>query len=134
MDFHRLIWVQHAVGEGWGVGPDPVIWASVCALDAVWRDTTDYVGLNGRGSNQAGKYQAVGDFLRLAIGTRHIFVPTVSMVGGKALFTDGRHRFAWLRDHGLRALPVEVDEDSVDACKASFETTERVGRFDPVAR
>ncbi|HGO6129305.1 TPA: hypothetical protein ACK3RK_007916 [Burkholderia cepacia] len=134
MDFRQLVWVQHAIGEGWDVALDPVIWASVESLDAVWRDTPGYIGLDGLGSDQAGKYQTVGDFLRFAIGRRRIFVPTVSMVGGKAIFTDGRHRFAWLRDHGLRVLPVEVDGDSVEACKATLATTERIGRFDPVAR
>ncbi|RQT22124.1 hypothetical protein [Burkholderia contaminans] len=134
MNFDELVWVQPAVGEGWNVALDPVIWASVDALDAVWRGTSEYVGLDGRGSDQAEKYHAVGDFLRHAIGTRQIFVPTLSMIDGKAMFTDGRHRFAWLRDHGLRALPVEVHEDSLEVCKTSFETSERVGRFDPVAR
>lgn len=134
MDFEQLVWTQHSVGEGWDDAPDPVIWASVDRLDAIWRDSDDYVGMAGRGSNQPGKYEAFGDFLRRAIGTRRIVIPTVSLVGGTAVFTDGRHRFAWLRDHGLRALPVEVGEDTVASCKASIETIERVGRFDPVAR
>ena len=134
MDFRQLVWVQHPNGSGWTDAPDPVIWAAVDRLDAVWRDTPEYVGVNGSGSDQEGKYEAVGTFLRCAIGTRSIFIPTVSIENGTAIFTDGRHRFAWLRDHGLRALPVEVDEDSVETCRTCFGTTERVGRFDPVAR
>lgn len=134
MDFNHLVWVQHPVGEGWEVVPDPVIWVAVGSLDALWRNTPEYVGLDGRGSDQAGKYEAVGDFLRFGIGTRQIFVPTVSMIDGKVTFTDGRHRFAWLRDHGLRAMPIEVPEESLEVFKTHVETTERIGRFDPVAR
>ncbi|WP_375234404.1 plasmid fertility inhibition factor family protein [Burkholderia pseudomallei] len=74
------------------------------------------------------------EFLRCTIGTGPIFIPTVSMADGTVSFTDGRHRFAWLRDHGLRALPVEVDQDSVETCRTCFGTTERVGRFDSVVR
>ncbi|WP_143066275.1 hypothetical protein [Burkholderia cepacia] len=40
------------------------------------------------------------------------------IVDGTVVFTDGRHRFAWLRDHGLRALSVEVGKATVDACLA----------------
>ncbi|MBU9172470.1 hypothetical protein [Burkholderia gladioli] len=131
MNFQQLVWIQHSVGAGWNVAQDPVVWAAVDLLDAVWRDTTDYVGVGGRGSDQNGKYEAVGTFLRHAIGKCQIFIPTVSLENGKAVFTDGRHRFAWLRDHGLRVLPVEVDEDSAGACRTCFGTSERVGRFDP---
>ncbi|WP_321853313.1 plasmid fertility inhibition factor family protein [Burkholderia cenocepacia] len=133
-DYHQLDWVQHPVGDGWTDAPDLVIWAAVDSLDAVWRDTPEYVGRDGHGSDQDGKYEAVGEFLRCTIGTGPIFIPTVSMADGTVSFTDGRHRFAWLRDHGLRALPVEVDQDSVETCRTCFGTTERVGRFDPVVR
>jgi len=130
MNFQQLVWVQHPVCAGWNEAQDPVVWAAVDLLDAVWRDTPDYVGAGGRGSDQDGKYEAVGTFLRYAIGTRKIFIPTVSLENGKAVFTDGRHRFAWLRDQGLHALPVEVDEDSAEACRTCFGTSERVGRLE----
>jgi hypothetical protein len=45
------------------------------------------------------------------------------------MFTDGRHRFAWLRDHGLRALPVETASEQLKVFCALFETAERVGHF-----
>ncbi|MBR8282515.1 hypothetical protein [Burkholderia vietnamiensis] len=134
MDFERLVWTQHAVGAGWDEVPDPVVWVAVDRLDAAWRGSVDYVGVGGRGSNQPGKYEAVGNFLRRAIGTCPIFIPTISLVDGTVVFTDGRHRFAWLRDHGLRALSVEVGKASVDACLACFGTAERIGRLDPVER
>ncbi|WP_322080108.1 plasmid fertility inhibition factor family protein [Burkholderia cenocepacia] len=134
MDFDQLVWIQHPIGSGWTDAPDPVIWAAVDSLDVVWRDTPEYVGREGRGSDQDGKYEAVGEFLRCTIGTRAIIIPTISIADGTVSFTDGRHRFAWLRDRGLRALPVEVDQDSAETCRTWFGTTVRVGRLDPVAR
>lgn len=44
--------------------------------------------------------------------------------------TDGRHRFAWLRDHGLQALPVEVSTECETVYRTRFETCLRVGRLD----
>ncbi|VBB15436.1 hypothetical protein [Burkholderia stabilis] len=46
-DYHQLVWVQHPVGDGWTDAPDLVIWAAVDSLDAVWRDTPEYVGRDG---------------------------------------------------------------------------------------
>ena len=47
----------------------------------------------------------------------------------KVEFTDGRHRFAWLRDHGLQALPVDVGAESDISFRARFETHLRAGRL-----
>ena len=75
MDSHQLDWIQHAVGEGWDAAQYPVIWAAVDLLDAAWRDAPEYVGLGGRGSDQDGKYDAVDEFLRHAIGRVPNFHP-----------------------------------------------------------
>ncbi|MBN3744807.1 hypothetical protein G3N96_05070 [Burkholderia sp. Se-20373] len=132
-DFQLLVWVQRAIGEGWDESPDPIIWTAVDLLDASWRKTLDYVGQGGSGSNQDGKYSRVGDYLARAIGKDRIPVPSLALVDGEAVFTDGRHRFAWLRDHGLRALPVEVGRSDAMMFRTRFETAERVGRFGPEA-
>ncbi|EUC12353.1 hypothetical protein [Paraburkholderia hospita] len=65
MDFDQLVWKPHPIGEGWDdVTPDPVIWTAVNLLDRAWHSAEDYVGPSGVGSNQAGKYERVGTFLR----------------------------------------------------------------------
>jgi hypothetical protein len=33
-------------------------------------------------------------------------MPTVALHAGGLCFSNGRHRFAWLRDHGVEALPL----------------------------
>ncbi|WP_247391851.1 hypothetical protein [Ralstonia pseudosolanacearum] len=131
MDFDQLVWVQPPIGEGWeDVTPDPVIWTAVDLLEQAWRSAGDYVGPGGEGSNQPGKYQTVGKFLRRYAGQIQLFIPCVSIAYGEVEFTDGRHRFAWLRDRGLKALPVEVDASCETAYRARFETDLRVGRLD----
>lgn len=133
MDFQRLVWIQHPIGEGWDDSPDPVVWNSVDRLDSAWRGSSDYVRPRGIGSDQPEKYARVGAFLSQAIETRPIFVPTVSLYREEVVFTDGRHRFAWLRDHGLRTLPVEISPECQKIFCAYFDTLERVGYFDPAS-
>lgn len=131
MDFDQLVWKPHPIGEGWDdVTPDPVVWTAVDLLDRAWRSVEDYVGPAGVGSNQPGKYERVGDFLRQYAGKLRIFVPHITLVHGDVWFTDGRHRFAWLRDRGLQAVPIEVSEESLEEFTARFATSQRVGKLD----
>ena len=36
-------------------------------------------------------------------------MPHISFYEGVVYFADGRHRFAWCRDNGVKAMPVSVD-------------------------
>jgi hypothetical protein len=47
---------------------------------------------------------------------------------GYIVFSDGRHRFAWLRDHGVRALPVTVSPDIEVEVRRRFGTKSRISR------
>lgn len=130
MDLDQLVWKQVPIGEGWDDEPDPVIWTAVEALDRAWQSAEDYVGPGGVGSNQSGKYERVGAFLLRYAASCRLFMPSVSLFLGQVEITDGRHRFAWLRDHGLQAIPVEVSSDDVAAFRARFETTRAIGPID----
>jgi len=135
MDFDRLVWAQHPIAPGWEDDePDPVVWTSVELLERAWRNAEGYVGPGGDPSDQPGKYKVVGQFLCESAGKIDLFVPTVSLNDGKVEFTDGRHRFAWLRDHGLTALPVEVGTECESDYRRCFETELRVGRLNTAQR
>lgn len=130
MDFRQLVWAPRAIAEDWGETPDPVVWIAIDLLDASWCKARDnYVGPGGIGSAQIGKYSAVGAFLARNIGTTAVSVPRLSLVADEVSFNDGRHTFAWLRDHGLPALPVEVGRAYEQIFRRRFETTERVGHL-----
>jgi hypothetical protein len=38
-------------------------------------------------------------------------MPHISLKHYTMHFTDGRHRFAWMRDHGATMLPVTITSD-----------------------
>jgi len=99
---------------------------SVLAFDnAFKKDKSMYIGKGGRGG--IGKrYDNFGVFLNggdLDIGdgiivsndkAESIEVPEVDVnVDGNVSFTNGRHRWAWLRDHGAKTIPVMMTKDSI---------------------
>ena len=78
------------------------------------RDKGFYVGPQGAGGIQ-GRYGKFGEFLKRGIP---IEMPiAVVNEDGKASFTNGRHRFAYLRDLGLKVMPISMDKDYVRYAK-----------------
>ena len=96
---------------------------SIDKIDAAWRAADEargfYVGINGAGSNQCGKYVAAKR--EVVDGT---WTPPVVVFAGEdksgIAFTDGRHRFAAARDLGRRSVLVEVDPEQVVAFREKF--------------
>lgn len=73
-----------------------------------------YVGVGGHGGignryDRFGQYLAQHDTIEAA----EVTVDTEGRVG----FTNGRHRYAWLRDQGLTAIPVAMTPESVEHAK-----------------
>ncbi len=102
---------------------DRFVLVSVDKLDEAWRAADEargfYVGVDGEGSNQPGKYAVAKR--DVAAGTW--VPPTVSFVGEdltQVAFTDGRHRFAAARDLGRRSVTVEVEPEQVAAFREKF--------------
>lgn len=109
--------------------PDPVVWVSVKKLDASWRrDISYYVGrgVTGPGNGRPSRYKRLGEWLT---ATDVIWMPHVGLVDAIISFSDGRHRFAWLRDHGVRSLPVTVSPQIEAEMKRLFGTKSRESRF-----
>lgn len=104
-DLLNVVWKQQPICDGWCVAPDTVVWISVEALDAEWQTSEDYIGVGGAGSPHVGRYKRFGEFFAIA---DFITMPTVCLDDSALSFTNGRHRFAWLRDHRLRTMPIEV--------------------------
>jgi hypothetical protein len=108
---------------------DAAVWVSVAKLDASWqRDTPHYVGpgCENSSSGSVQKYDKFGEFLR---SNRDVWMPQVNLNNeGYAAFKDGRHRFAWLRDHGVNALPIATDPAEAKEIDRLFGTAERRSR------
>lgn len=124
-DILNILWKQQLIGEGWDVEADLPIWISVADLNAAWCNGEDFIGPAGTGSSHADRYARFGEFFRKA---EFVTMPTGCFdEHGAVSFTNGRHRFAWLRDHGLTALPIEVPKDQAEMFKVRFGTVEQIG-------
>ncbi|MBO7804380.1 hypothetical protein J6358_14910 [Burkholderia pseudomallei] len=121
VDFERLVWTRR-------IPSDPIVWVSVNAIDSSWQhDKGRYVGRGGKGS-QDDRYAHFGKWLASNLH-RRIEIPEVGLTRGEVTFSNGRHRFAWFRDHGLVVLPVAVDPAIVEPFQARFATLRRVGQL-----
>lgn len=106
------------------------VWIDVAKLDAMTQlDQGRYVGFAGEGGI-SGKYDGVDDFI--TADTDRLYMPRVGITstahGKIAYIKDGRHRFAWMRDHGAQALPVEVEVDEALAVARLVGTKCRICR------
>lgn len=107
----------------WNEEPDAVVWGSVEKLDQAWmKGDYLYIGNGGSGAIED-RYVRFGQWLFKT--TKPIEMPIVSLNGDGIAFTDGRHRFAWLRDHGVSAIPVQVPPEEATKFKKQFGTSEK---------
>ncbi len=87
-------------------------------LDKILQETHYYVGYNGIGGSKE-KYMGFKDFLH----TRNSIEPPLLHLERQkdrtvsTIIQDGRHRFAVLRDIGLKTIPVRMNEDSFELAK-----------------
>jgi hypothetical protein len=109
--------------------PDVVVWISVAKLDASWKNDGIYyvgVGACGPGNAKPTKYKAFGEWLKQG---DPVWMPHIGISDGHVSFSDGRHRFAWLRDHGVRTLPVTVSPGIAAEIRRRFGTQSRTSRL-----
>jgi hypothetical protein len=117
----RIIkWVRQ-----WG-GSDRVIWVNVNKLNASWKWERGYYIRRGGRSEVAmpRRYSGVGEWVRLG---RKMWMPHICLdQKGNVSFTDGRHRFAWMRDHGVKAIPVTAHPSDAHLIAKRFGSRSRM--------
>ncbi|WP_168073933.1 hypothetical protein [Caulobacter sp. SSI4214] len=117
-------WVQTPTGDGWDVEPDAEVWVSVAAIEASFRRGDQWVGPGGAGAGQPSRYARMGETILSGID---IWMPYISLdASGEVRFTDGRHRFAWVRDHGAEAIMISTGPGEVAEWERRYGTTARV--------
>ena len=117
----------------WPTADDEVVWVVVAKVDVSWRrDQAAYIQPGGTMPPASrGKYEKVGNWV---VSGRPVWMSHVSLDdNGDVSFTDGRHRFAWMRGHGVRSLPVTTAPDQARAFRARFGSRSRTCRL-PNAR
>lgn len=81
-------------------------------IDNAWKQDPDfYIGHNGTNGIR-NRYQGFHAFINTT--TEQIQVSEINVdEQGHVTFTNGRHRFAYLRDHGMDVIPVAMDQTSI---------------------
>ena len=112
---------------------DKIVWIDVDQLNRSWRtDSSLYVGNGGRSPDitSAAKYEKFGRWIVEHADQDKISMPHIALDRhGNVSFTDGRHRFAWLRDHDVQSLPVTVSPDIEAEVRRRFGTESRMSRL-----
>lgn len=119
-----VTWIEAQRGDfGLASEPDAVVWVSVALLEMDFASSEQWVGPRGTGGGQAGRYENIGQLIRS--GRPIIMAHLILGPSGAMRFNDGRHRFAWVRDHGAEALPVTIDPAKAAALSARYATDVR---------
>jgi hypothetical protein len=108
------------------VEPDPEVWIDVARLDESWRgDGSYYIAFGGQGGSEE-RYARTGERFMDAL---EAWMPEICLeTGGVVTFSDGRHRFAWCRDHGVAVMPVAVCRECKSEVRRRFGTECRVSQ------
>lgn len=117
-------WIITPITNDWPDYEEDVgVWVSVSALEASFRRSDEWVGPGGSGQGRPGRYSNIGKMIRSGID---IFMPTLTLdYRGEAVFTDGRHRFAWVRDHGAEAIMIATGPAEAAKLEELFGTNLR---------
>jgi hypothetical protein len=109
---------------------DKLVIINTAKFDTAFKKDKDfYIGKGGAGSIK-GRYKG---FELFALGGKEELVPGVSIdhsptnsieasevdvdKDGNVSFTNGRHRYAWMRDHGIKDIYVAMNKQSIENAK-----------------
>lgn len=116
-------WHYRPPRAGWeDYEADVVAWVDISAFDLAWRLSDQHIAPGGS-NGQGDRYHGAGVWFA---ANRHSEMLIASLDGDQASFTDGRHRFSWLRDHGVVALPLQIPPSQAGLFAQKFGTIVRL--------
>jgi hypothetical protein len=80
-------------------------------FDDLFHKSDYYVGKGGTGQIK-NRYNEFGDWYKTSSEDLH--APYVSFSNDEPHFTNGRHRYAWLRDNGVHTIPMSMSSADRD--------------------
>jgi hypothetical protein len=105
-------------------GDDVVVWIDPSRFDHDFaQNPHQYVGPNGTNNAIRGRYERFGEWLEE--GEPVMMSEVYRDPYGEVSFQNGRHRYAWLRDHGARAMPMLVAAPDAADFQHRYGTTSR---------
>jgi len=101
----QILWIPEWQARGRLNSGDATVWIDVVRLEVCW--PRDYLYIAKGAPDHRWGYEKFGRWLSQA--TVPVEMPHISIDETNQIhFTNGRHRFAWMRDHGAKALPVTI--------------------------
>lgn len=122
-----ITWTDKHYRSSIDSGDYAVVWVDIAKFEkAFQKDDNGYVGPGGTVNAIGSRYQDFGEWLKKGIPVEmpaaYIGHPEYR---GHVSFGNGRHRYAWMRDHGATALPVIVPSDQAAKMAKLYGTNER---------
>lgn len=103
-------------------GEETVVWVDPFKIDAAWKyNNNSYVGPNGTINAIGNRYNDFGQWLKQGIPVK---MPEIYLRNGIPDFSNGRHRFRWMLDHGATAIPVVIPTEFAKELEKLFGTSE----------
>lgn len=124
--WHIIGWRQTFPHPDWNDPGDAVVWIDTAKFDAAWRETDQWISPDGAAGAQDDRYQRIGEWI---LSDNNVNMCEVAISEESVSFSNGRHRFAWVRDRGVVALPIQVAPASVIEFEARFGTKLRISRY-----
>jgi hypothetical protein len=121
---HWITLVENASFE-WNENPrglldsEIVVWLNVEKIDASFRKDRDFY-LDGPDSKNAigDRYARFAQWLErgIAVNPPEVHISAWGSIG----FSNGRHRFAWMRNNGVTEMPFVVPKEQAEEIVARF--------------
>lgn len=94
---------------------EPYVLVDVEKVDAAWKKgDQQHISPGGKGG-VSGRYERFGEFWD---DGNVVIAPLLNVrKNGTVEFNNGRHRFAYLRDHGFKQIPVSMDEEDLQRAR-----------------
>lgn len=110
---------------------DAMVWIDPIKFDAAWRETDQWISPGGTTGAQDSRYLRVGEWIEAG---NIVNMCEIAIGEDGVSFSNGRHRFAWLRDRGVCAMPIQVAPDSVAEIEARFGTPVRQSQLPRIGK
>jgi len=110
--------------------PDVIVWIDIDTFDRLWWLSDEYIAkLGDPFDNQPKKYAKAG---RRFLAGEPMWMPEVGLDDNGIIgFSDGRHRYLWMRENGAEAMPMAVSESQAKAVRAMCGSRRRTSWFYP---
>lgn len=125
--------MPNLVQSKWDYAGHKVVIVNVEKFDKAWSEDgnmylprggrgANYIPIHGRGKPEGyNRYDRVREEIpEFKSKGKDFEMSTVELQYGNPVFTDGRHRFAYFRDLGIKNLPISVPDKDVDEMQKRF--------------